>query len=252
VHLPGLARTLARDTAAIAAHFDALRAQQAPPATVRGHGLRPLRHRAGIPAMQLAEHAGVPVSTIYNWEAGRARVPVDRLGPLATALRLEEDRLRALLAGPPPAPLPAPPVPPLRRLRHHAGLTQLQVAARLGVSRRLLGRWERGGRPPLAALRGLAATYGVGVAVVARAAGVRPPAELDPRHWSGQTLPAVLRALRAWSGLTQREVAIRCGCSVDAARAWERGRIRPRPASLHRLEAVYGLAPGSLVSAAAR
>lgn len=246
-HITGLARTLEVDTAVVTAYFDRLRRPEEV-TTVRGLGLRPLRLRAGLPASRIAESVGVPAATVYNWESGRARVPLDHLPGLARALRLEVDALRELLTRPVPAFLPAP-VPPLRRLRHRVGLSQAEVAVRVGVSRRIVGRWERGSRPPLSALRRLALVYGVAVTEVARAAGVQPPAELDPRRWAPGDLPAVLRVLREWSGLTQREVAERCGCSVDATRAWERGRGLPRPESLRRLEAAYGLVPGALVSA---
>ena len=90
------------------------------------------------------------------------------------------------------------------------------------------------------------------VSTVARAAGVQPPELLDPRRWTPGDLPGALRVLRQWSGLTQREVAVHCACSVAAVRAWERGRCVPRPAGLRRLEELFGLGPDALVRALPR
>ena len=195
----------------------------------------------------MAAAAAVPVSTVYNWEAGRARIPDRHLPPLADALGLDPTALRDLLLR---APVAGPALrhheSPLRRLRSRRGLTQDAAARHIGVSRHTLGGWERGTRPPLHALRHLAATYGVPVAAVAEATGVPAPRELDPRAWRPGDLPHVLRALRAWSGLTQREVAAACECSAEAVRAWENGRGGPRPATRGRLEGLYRLAPGTL------
>jgi len=245
-HIRRLAAALDLSTPQVAGFFDAARAP-APVTGVRGHGLRAIRATAGRSAAVLAAAAAVPVSTVYNWEAGRSRIPDRHLAPLADALGLEPAALCDLLRRA-PAGRPVPPLPtsPLRRLRCRRGLTQDAAARHVGVSRHTLGGWERGTRLPLHALRRLAATYGVPVGAVAEAAGVPAPRELDPRAWRSGDLPHVLRALRAWSGLTQREVAATCGCSVEAVRSWERGRGGPRTASRRRLEELYRLSPGAL------
>lgn len=52
----------------------------------------------------------------------------------------------------------------LRRMREAAGLSQIQLALRMGVSQGTIARWERGGRTPQAAnLIKLAQILGCGV-----------------------------------------------------------------------------------------
>jgi transcriptional regulator with XRE-family HTH domain len=253
-HLTALAGALGLETVEVARFFDAFRSRtsSARPTTLPARSLRTLRHHAQVPATRIAETVGVPPATVYNWEAGRARLPLEHLPKVADVLSLDLESLRDLLVRP-PAPKPARPPRPLRQMRHRTGLPQAVVAARIGASRHLVGAWERGEQtPPLAAVRGLAAVYGVPVAAVARAAGVRPPELLDPRRWSAGDLPAVLRVLREWSGLRQRDVADRCGCSVAAVRAWEGGRGVPLPARRRRLEQVFGLTPDALLRALPR
>jgi transcriptional regulator with XRE-family HTH domain len=245
VHVRALADALEVETAQVSAFFDRFRRPEDPAPGVRGHGLRVLRTRAEIPAVRVAQTVGVPPATVYNWESGRARLPLDHLPALADAFRLEVEVLHELLTRA-PAVRPGPATTPLRRMRHRCGLSQSVVAARIGVSRHLVGSWERGARPPLAAVRRLASVYGQPVAVVARAAGVSPPAQLDPRTWRDGDLPAVIRVLRQWSGLTQRTLAELCACSIATVRGWERGRGVPRPGSVRCLETIFGLPPDAL------
>ena len=250
-HIRRLARTLAVETAEIASFFDDVRAPtQWDDDSVRGHGLRLLRQTARVPASVLAVAAGVPTSSIYNWEAGRARIPRCHLPALAERLGLDAASLRRFLASAPAAPAaPEPPLSELRRLRRRTGLSQSQVAARIGAGRHSLSAWERGQRPPLAAVRPLAGVYGVPVARVARAAGVTPPRLLDRRTWAPGDLPEVLETVRRWAGLTQGQVAERLSCSVSSVRAWENARGVPGSALRRRLERLYGLPRGGLLTA---
>jgi len=250
-HIRDLARVVGLTTPEVARFFDAARGTSSTtPSTVRGHGLRQLRQSRAVSVRRLAGAARVLPATVYNWEAGRARVPVGHLPALAVALGLEMAALHEVLAR---APVVTAAVPrghgdsTLRRMRRRSGLTQTMVAERVGVSRHTVGKWERGHRPPLHAVRRLASTYGVPASEVARAAGVKAPRLLDEREWRRGDLPAVLRTLRHWSGLTQRQVAQMCGCSTEAVRAWESGRGRPRTTGRRRLEELYRLAPGALV-----
>ena len=220
----------------------------AAPVGLRGHGLRALREAARVPVRQIAARVGVPPSRVYNWEAGRSRIPVQHVTDLAEVLRVEAGTLRAVLAHAPCTRAPAS-LTELRRLRRRTGLSQEHVARRVGTTRHRLGAWERGQQPPLHAVRRLAAVYGVPIAQVARAAGVPAPRLLDAHCWSPGDLPAVLVVLRHWSGLTQRELAERCGCSTSTVRAWERGRGHPSERTRLRVEQVYGLRDGLLLTA---
>ncbi|WP_183098543.1 helix-turn-helix transcriptional regulator [Nocardioides pelophilus] len=247
-HLYPLATALELDPTRVIEFFDAARSRVAPPESVRGHGLRRLRQQAGIPAVTIAAELGVRASTVYNWEAGRARIPHPHLEPLARLLRLSTPDLVARLRAAPATRAPRPaPTTALGRIRRRSRLSIQQAAAAADVRRHALSEWERGlGTPPLAAARRLARAYGVPLAEVASAAGVRPPRLLDARQWQPGDFPEVLRCLRAWTGLTQRELAVRAGCSPESVRSWEAGRAAPRPPSLRRVEQAFGLAGHAL------
>ncbi|WP_170219204.1 helix-turn-helix domain-containing protein [Nocardioides litoris] len=217
-------------------------------ASVPGRSLRPLRVAAGVPVTRLAAAAEVRAATVYNWEAGRARIPRSAVPALAGALGVPPEALRRLLRTPLRAPEPAP-ASPLRRLRLRSGLSQEVVASRVGSTRHTVGSWEGGTPPPLVMLRRLASAYGVPVATVAEAAGVEPPRELDPRRWRVGDLPAVLRTWRSWAGLTQRELGDLLGCTTDAVRGWEAGRGVPSARNRARLERVHRLPVGALLAA---
>lgn len=254
VHIHALARALELEPAHVAGFFDDARPAAAASATApshRGQALRGLRWHRSVSAAHLADQVGVPASTIYNWEAGRARIPAARIAGLAKALGLSADVLVAQLDAPTTVlGRPRPPVSPLRRLRHRARLSQARAAAAAGVDRHALGSWERGaGTPPLAAIRRLAAAYGAPVAHVARAVGIEPPHLLDRTRWRPGDLPGVIRTLREWAGLTQGELASRCGCSAAAVRTWESARVVPSGRMVARLELAFGLPAGALSAA---
>lgn len=60
-----------------------------------GDRLREIRRIRGLSQLTLAQRAGIPVSTIRNWEQGRAVPPADRLAILASALDVPIDALFA-------------------------------------------------------------------------------------------------------------------------------------------------------------
>lgn len=247
VHLHALAGALAVDVSRVASFFDAVRAPARDLAGVRGTGLRALRRDAGLPVRRIAAHLGVHESTVYNWEAGRVRIPDAHLPALARLLATSETRLRERLRSA-PAPV-ATTVAPLRRLRRRTGLSQEAVAQRIGSSRHRVGAWERGEVPPLWAVRRLAGVYGVPASRLAGLVGLAAPRLLDPASWSAGDLPDVLATLRAWSGRTQAEVAQHCGLHRTTVRAWENGRAVPSRRSREALEAAFGLAPGTMLVA---
>jgi transcriptional regulator with XRE-family HTH domain len=150
-HIHGLARALDLEPTQVAAFFDQARPPARPAEGMRGHGLRQLRRAAGVPARALAHRLGVPVSAVYNWEAGRARIPHSVLSSLAEALDVPSSTLRAALGRAPVAPAPgtAGPATRLRRMRLRSRLTQARAAERAGVHRRSRGPVSaaRSGRP---------------------------------------------------------------------------------------------------------
>jgi transcriptional regulator with XRE-family HTH domain len=243
----GLARSLRADRSAVVGFFDARR-PPAPAATrLRATGLRALRRRRGWTAAHVAGRLGVPVPTVFNWEAGRAGMPLDLLPRLAAMAGLEGDDLRAVLA------VRAVPAPtrrsPLQHARVRRGWSQADLAHAVGVSRHLVGSWERGHAPRLAQQRRLARALGLEVAVVAGWYAAAVPVGLRPGSWRSGDLPTVLRDLRAWSGLRQCDVAAHCGRSVAAVRAWEAGRSVPPPVLRRRLGQLFRLPDGALEAA---
>jgi putative transcriptional regulator len=57
-----------------------------------GHHLRALREQAGLSRAELARRAGVPVSTLRNWENGRGFPGVPAFLGLAEALGVPAER----------------------------------------------------------------------------------------------------------------------------------------------------------------
>lgn len=243
------ALALALDTVEsdVAAFFHDARQPSEPLHVIPGVGLRPLRETAGVSVGLIATRLGVHPATVYNWEAGRVRIPEKHLVGLEILLCITRPSLIAELRKAPVAPAGRS-ISPLRRLRSRNGLSQEAAARYIGTSPRTLGAWERGRRPPLWAVRQMAATYGVPVSRVAVIARMPTPL-LDPRQWSAGDLPEVLRALRQWSGLTQAQVADRCGLHPTSVRAYENGRTLPSARSREKLEQLFKLPHRALVQA---
>jgi transcriptional regulator with XRE-family HTH domain len=214
-HVRGLAEVLGLSVGTVSGFFDEARAGRPHRQLgLRGYGIRCLRLSRGMSAASLAQALEVSPAHVYNWESGRARLPVRLVPSLARALDMDEDGLeRWLRAAPKPEPV-RPSSSPLRQLRHRSGMSQEQVAAVIGTSRRSLGKWGGGATVPLRAVRELARLYGV---------------------------PA-----------SQARLGALCEVSTASVRSWESGRTIPRAHSRGRLEQLYGLPPGALLQACPR
>ena len=62
-----------------------------------GKAVRILRDRAGVSAGVVARAIGVAPHTVYNWESGRARVPVAQIDHLAAFFGIGPDELTSFL-----------------------------------------------------------------------------------------------------------------------------------------------------------
>jgi transcriptional regulator with XRE-family HTH domain len=104
----------------------------------------------------------------------------------------------------------------LRRARRAAGLTQLELGARLGVSKTTVHLWEQGGRVPRASR----------VAAIAAALGVDPE---ELMTISDRSDTATLADVRQRAGYSQAALAARLGVPPSSLSDMERGRYRPGP-----------------------
>ncbi len=149
-----------------------------------GCRLRRLRAQAGLTQRDLAIAVGVTTSMVLRWERRGVIPSAPRLARLAAALGVPPDAL----LGPPPhdvgeCPAESEAVAPtsLRALREAAGLSQWQLAVRLGVTEGAVHRWETGERQPNARyLADLARLLGAGSVDTVLAALTAPPAARDP------------------------------------------------------------------------
>ncbi len=149
-----------------------------------GCRLRHLRAQAGLTQRDLAIAVGVTGSMVLRWERRGVIPSAARLPQLAAALGAPSDALFEQAApdvgGQPTASgVPAP--ASLRALREAAGLSQWQLAVRLGVTEGAVSRWEAGDRQPNARyLADLARLIGAGSVDTVLAALAAPPAARDP------------------------------------------------------------------------
>ena len=87
--------------------------------------------------------------TVYNWEAGRVRIPKARVQAITNCLETSPRVLVAVLvAGPSAGAAPASDDSPLRLARRAAGLSVAGLAAEVGSSACSVRRWELGRRAP--------------------------------------------------------------------------------------------------------
>lgn len=219
-----------------------------------GRALRILRDRAGTSAGIVARSIGVPPHTVYNWESGRARIPAARVGELAAFFGTGPSELTGFLRRNSSCTLRSPEAAStgnrLRSLRSRKGLSIGALAPRLGVSAWALRNWELDRRKPTwHGIRQLALHLDVPIATIAQIVGLTPPPELRPAEWTPGSLGTVLRLLRNWSGLTQQELAVSCGCSGETVRGWEAARFAPSDGHRRTLEDLYRLDARSLIRA---
>lgn len=172
----------------------------------------------GLHQGQVADRLGIERGSYRAWEAGEVESPGVRHWPGVLRF-LGYDPL------PPPASLPEALLAARRRL----GLSQLELADRLGVWECSVADWERGGRPPNARhagrLEGLFREVGLAFTLD------------DPED---DSFAGRLRSARRRLGLTQQEMAERVGVGRDAVSEWESGRVQPQRRHLRAVQEALG------------
>jgi len=128
------------------------------------HPIRILRDSLGLTQPEFAQRTGVPLSTLRAWETYAATPRQDALKRLAEKLGVDPSALT--VPDLPPMELEPPPPPrqvtPIAAARAAAGLTQAQLAERIGVSPVALSGWETGKhQPKLTYLKKIAEALGV-------------------------------------------------------------------------------------------
>lgn len=101
-----------------------------------GDHLRRRRLDLGLTQRILAERWGVRSETIAAWELGRTKPGVRQVAKIVTLLERDPVDHPATLSG------------RLEAVRRRLGLTQAELAARLGQDEKQICRWERGRQNP--------------------------------------------------------------------------------------------------------
>lgn len=132
----------------------------------------------------------------------------------------------------------------LRRARRNSGLTQNDVAERVGTSTQTLRNWEAGRyEPPPKAIREMASLYKVNedtfVSDLDPAIAVPRTAAPGFRYDRVEVDPGKLVGARNAAGLTQAKVAEMTGLSLSAIRRYESGSARPATKTLQAMASIY-------------
>ena len=102
----------------------------------------------------------------------------------------------------------------LRKRRLDLGLSQVQLAAKVGVGRTTVIKWETNqAQPKLRSIPAIVEFLGY-----------------DPLETQPVSLAQALVATRRKLGLSQRKLALLLGVGAKTLRSWERGELRPSDA----------------------
>ena len=176
---------------------------------------------------------------VGNWELGKARPGIRHTAAILAFLGYDPE--------PSPHGLPGR----LRAMRRSLGLTQAELAARLGQDEAQISRWERGHRTPHPAIAGRIDLTLQALEGRLAEAGPGSISYFDLTRWRRRTLVGVtiqsrnfgerLRARRLELRLTATFVARRTGTSRGTLYRIERGRQAPSPRLGQRLRRLLHL-----------
>lgn len=145
-----------------------------------GEIIRHIRKERGLTQLALAMRLGVTPQAVGKWERGESEPDLSLLIPLAEALRVTPGTLfgaeREDWRGCPDFLADGLPES-LRRRRRAAGLTQTQLAERLGIRPQTVSKWETGVcAPDIGYCRALCGLYGITPAALLSERPAPPPA----------------------------------------------------------------------------
>lgn len=182
---------------------------------------------------ELGELLDVSGESVRRWENGSSRPSPAAVARLVDLLRLDEADLERAVVKRAPATLGDR----LRRARSAAGLTQAEVAERVGVAQETYAGWERNrSRPAAGQVRPLARALQVDRQDLAVAVDAARPVEQPRDRWVG--VGAVIGRRRVALGWSREELGAAVGMSARAVAEWETGVRQPSPMLLAALARV--------------
>jgi len=177
-----------------------------------GDHIRKRRLDLGLLQKDVAERLGVDTASIGNWESNDVQPMVHCLPGILAFL------------GHNPLPEADDLIGKLKRIRSTLGLSQEQLAQKLGIDESTIAGWERGDNTPVGAYRKLLEYFISGDGVVPTEPGsIVPKGRLSGRK---------ITALREKLGLSKAALARQIGVNVNTLWRWERGDRKPH--GLHR------------------
>lgn len=198
--------------------------------------LKSIRKRLGLTQQALARLLTVSPLTVASWESGKARPRKRRLAQIIALRSMGRADVDKVLEREPELVAMKP--GEIKMLRSRLGLTQVELARRLGVSPAAVTTWEAGRTTPtphnrqaLAAMRDLKPQ---------EPEEARGPARLRARQRAPKAAisPDAIRALRKRLNMSQKQFADTVGVSLNTVSNWETGHTAPRYKSLAKLQSM--------------
>jgi DNA-binding transcriptional regulator YiaG len=173
-----------------------------------GDHIRKRRLDLGLLQKEVAEQLGVDTASICNWESNEVQPMVHCLPGIIAFL------------GHNPLPEADDLISKFKRVRSTLGLTQEQLAQRLGIDESTIAAWEPGENTPVGPYLKLLEDF------VARNGFL--PTVPGTASAKSRFLSRKIIALRKKLGLSKAALARQIGVNVNTLWRWERGERRPR------------------------
>ena len=177
-----------------------------------GDHIRKRRLDLGLLQKQAAEQLGVDTASIVNWESNKIQPMVHCLPGIIAFL------------GHNPLPEGDDLIGKLKRPRSTLGLSQEQLAQKLGIDESTIASWERGENTPVGPYLKLLEDFVAGDGFLPN----RPGAGAAKSKFSSRKIIALRKKL----GLSKAALALQIGVNVNTLWRWERGERTPH--GLHR------------------